>query len=96
MANYKVVYYQVDEETGLPEDRPREIICFQRPRLSRRDVSTLLLACTCADCEILGYVYRNDDYIGMVDVRMTDLYKSTCVYLHGKHWFKNQWKRRAA
>ena len=96
MASYKVVYYRVSEESGLPEDHPREIICFQRPRLSRRDVSTMLLFCTDADCEVLGYVYRDDEHIGMVAVRMTDLYKATSVFLSKKYWFKNQWFRRAA
>lgn len=96
MAQYKIEYFNVSSTTWLPEDHPCEIMWFERKGLSRKDISNMLLACTWTDRDVLGYVYRNDTYIGMVEVQQTSLYKGTCVYLNGKHWHKHQWKRRAA
>lgn len=96
MAHYKIEYFEVSSITYLPEDHPCEIMWFERRGLSKKDISNMLLACTWTDKDILGYVYRNDKYIGMVEVQQTAVYKGTAVYLNGKRWHKHQWKRRAA
>lgn len=96
MANYRVEYHTVDRFTGLPEDRPREIHWFQRRGLSRKDLTNMLLACTQDGEDIIGFIYRNEEYIGMVEVEVNDLYKRTALIIHSHQpWFKHQWKRRA-
>ena len=96
MAQYKINYFIVDPQTGLPEDHPCEIMWFERRGLSRKDIGNMLLACTWTDRDIIGYVYRNNRPIGAVEVSLNDLYKSTSVFFNGKQWYKHQWKRRAA
>ena len=92
MKSYRVEYYNIDGITGLQEDRPSEIHWFQRRGLSRRDITNMLMACTRTDRNIVGHIYRDEKSIGLIEVKVSSLYKFTAVILSGRSFFKHQWR----
>ena len=92
MANYRVEFFRCSRETGKPENQPREIMWFSRSGLSRRDISNILLACTWPGENIIGYIYRNETYIGMAEADSNDLYSRSSIIINGKHHRRVSWK----